>query len=180
MATVSHLVDPERVFKYESGGIIIPYGTEPGYDELELQRFKNNAYVSYIGSFNEGFSSVTFQKTSNFNQIRIKRNGTNKDFGVVFNVNYLEDGKTYTISAQVHNDSSNTTFYCFYIMIVEGTKAVTEYYHYNAKKRISNNEALFLKTEANRSANVFNKDLPTLIYGTGYEVPKTDTDWAKV
>ena len=36
------------------------------------------------------------------------------------------------------------------------------------------------KSEAERSANLFDKDLPTLIYGTGYEVPTTVTDWVKV
>ena len=36
------------------------------------------------------------------------------------------------------------------------------------------------KSEAEKSANVFNKDLPTLIYGTGYEVPTTANDWVKV
>ena len=157
----SSLVDPEVIFSYENGGMIIPCGAETGGNNVALQKYKNNSYISYLGSgeFAEGFNSITFQKTSDFNQIRIKRNGSKKDYGATFNVNNLEDGKTYTISAdvQLRNNTADRNIYCFHIMIVEGTKAVTEYYHYNAKKHISNNEAVLLKNEAERSANLWDE-----------------------
>lgn len=157
----SNYVNPEVIFSYENGGMIIPCGAETNSNNVSLQKFKNNGYISYLGGgeFAEGFSSITFQKTSDFNQIRIKRNGSKKDYGVLFNVDYLEDGKTYTISAdvQLRNNTADRNIYCFHIMIVEGTIAQKEYYHYNAKKRISNNEALFLKNEAERSANLWDE-----------------------
>ena len=118
----SNYVNPEVIFSYENGGMIIPCGAETNSNNVQLQKYKNNSYISYLGGFAEDFSSITFQKTSDFNQIRIKRNGSKKDYGAAFNVNNLEDGKTYTISAdvQLRNDTADRNIYCFHIMIVEG------------------------------------------------------------
>ena len=62
-------------------------------------------------------------------------------------------------------------------MLVEGSTSPITYQPYNQNKHITNNEALFLKTESDRSANVF--DINTVTIGNGYDYTATASDWVK-
>lgn len=62
-------------------------------------------------------------------------------------------------------------------MLVEGSTSPITYQPYNKNKHITNNEAEFLKTESDRSANLF--DINTVTIGNGYDYTATASDWVK-
>ena len=137
-----------------------PNSSNISYEYVQLQTFNDDTYVSNLGEFTWNSNSyITFTKTSNYNKIKIVRNG-DKSYITIKDIYCatlgITNNNTYTLSLFNNRANMNDSFTISNIMLNEGSVALP-YQPYNQNKHITNNEALFLKTEAERSANLWDE-----------------------
>lgn len=90
----------------------------------------NTATQNYI--FNQtitqnGLYQATFTKTSSFNQIRVGHSRNQKNAWALFNINYLTDDTTYTISFNVKNCVQANGMYVIENFQIEQNSEATSY-----------------------------------------------------
>ncbi len=79
--------------------------------QFKLQAYKNLSFLYHIVSktiTNLGVFYLNFTKEDTFNQICFGLNGTARDTTIIIDVSTLENGKTYTISANMLNITQGT------------------------------------------------------------------------
>ena len=106
------------------------------YEYLQLQAFNDETYVSNLGEFTWNSNSyLTFTKTSNYNKIRILRNG-DKSYIIIKEIDCatlgLTNNNTYTLSLFNNRANINDSFTISNIMLNEGSVAL-QYQPYEGK-----------------------------------------------
>ena len=78
--------------------------------QWKIQKFNGDTYVGTIANKDQesGRISFTFTKDSTFTDICFGLNGTAKDTKTKINVSHLENGKTYTISANILDNTQGS------------------------------------------------------------------------
>lgn len=98
--------------------------------QWKIQKFNGDTYVGTIANKDQesGRISFTFTKDSTFTDICFGLNGTAKDTKTKINVSHLENGKTYTISANILDNTQGSVSWNN-VQIEEGS-ALTPYEPY--------------------------------------------------
>lgn len=114
--------------------------------QWKLQGYQNGNYVgeliSSITSNQTGRLSMTFQKSSSFNQMRVGLNGTSLDSLIVIDISSLVDGRYYTISFNITNTTQGSV--SWRDIQIEAGQQLSDYTPYTFKKiNIKNSDGTY-------------------------------------
>ena len=147
--------------------------------QWKLQKFSGETYLGQFASTRQdsGRVALQFTKDDTFNNLRFGLNGETRDTLIMYDVSDLENGKTYTISANILNSKQGSISWNN-IQIEEGTTETTyEPYYISSSTKVTTarNHILTASWTANTYSVTFNPNggsvsTPTknVTYGSTY------------
>ena len=107
--------------------------------QWKLQKFSGETYLGQFASTRQdsGRVALQFTKDDTFNNLRFGLNGETRDTLIMYDVSDLENGKTYTISANILNSTQGSISWNN-IQIEEGTTETTyEPYYISSSTKVT-------------------------------------------
>ena len=128
--------------------------------QWKLQKFSGETYLGQFASTRQdsGRVALQFTKDDTFNNLRFGLNGETRDTLIMYDVSDLENGKTYTISANILNSKQGSISWNN-IQIEEGTTETTyEPYYISSSTKVTTarNHILTASWTANTYSVTFN------------------------
>ena len=128
--------------------------------QWKLQKYNANTYLGQFDSTRQDSGRVVLQftKDDTFNNLRFGLNGETRDTLVMYDVSHLENGKTYTISANILNSTQGSISWNN-VQIEEGTTVTTyEPYYISSSTKVTTarNHTLTAGWTANTYTLTFN------------------------
>lgn len=128
--------------------------------QWKLQKYNANTYLGQFDSTRQDSGRVVLQftKDDTFNNLRFGLNGETRDTLVMYDVSHLENGKTYTISANILNSTQGSISWNN-VQIEESTTVTTyEPYYISSSTKVTTarNHTLTAGWTANTYSVTFN------------------------